>query len=130
MTIDWTIDPTSGLVHLIYDGDPDFEIWAAEMLRIFAHTDFQPGFGFVAEIDGGGVPDAEHMNRVLQFVEAHDADFANARWANVTRNLAHYGMTRVAQARSDHLSSEVRAFRDVAAAAEWAARPPRATEPQ
>jgi hypothetical protein len=125
--IEWRIDPGIGVVHLRYAGQPDFAYWAEVMRTIFAHPAYRPGMGFVAELDGALPPDTAHLMQVLAFVSAHEADFGACRWANVTTNPAHYGMTRVAQARSHHVPSTVGVFSTVAEAVAWA-RPDAAAE--
>ncbi len=127
MKIDWHIDPTSGLVHLKYSGSTEFAYWSATMRAIFAHEHYRPGFGFVAEIDGALVPDAAYLAQALDFVERHAEQFAGSRWANVTVNPAHYGMTRMAQARSHSFTSELAAFPTVAEAVAWVRRSSAAT---
>ena len=123
MKIDWTIDPSARLVYLKYSGTTEFAYWSATMRSIFAHEHYEPGFGFIAEIDGALVPDGANLTQMLEFVERHAAEFSGSRWANVTVNPAHFGMTRVAQARSHHFTSELAAFTSVAEAERWARGP-------
>ena len=123
MQIDWQLDSSAGLVTLEYGGAPDAAAWAATMREIFAHPAYRAGFGFVALLDGSDVPDVAHLAEVQRFIEQHAAQMHGARWANVTTDPAHYGMTRIAQVRSEMLTVEIQAFDNVTDAAAWAARP-------
>lgn len=127
MTIDWHIDATRGLVHLQYSGTPQFSAWAETMRSIFAHPSYRVGFGFIADIEQCAPPDTTYVLASIQFVAEHAAEFGSARWANVTTDPAHYGMTRVVQARSHELPSNVDVFRTMDEAIAWA-RPESASE--
>jgi hypothetical protein len=120
MIIDWHIDETRGLVFLRYSGTPRFTVWAGAMRAVFAHPSYRPGLGFVADIDACAPPDTPYILRCIQFVSEHAAQIGDARWANVTTNPAHYGMTRVSQARSADLPSTVEVFRTMDEAIAWA----------
>ncbi len=120
MTIDWHIDPARGLVHLRYGGTPHFAVWANTMLEVFAHPSYEAGFGFVADIADCAPPDTPYILACINFVAEHAAEFGSARWANVTSDPAHYGMTRVAQGRSQELPSNVEVFATFEEAIAWA----------
>lgn len=120
MTIDWHIDEPRGLVHLRYSGTPEFTYWANTMREVFAHPSYRAGFGFVADIDDCAPPDTAYVVASISFVAEHAAEFGRARWANVTTDPAHYGMTRVAQGRSQELPSEVEVFSSLEEAIAWA----------
>jgi len=120
MLIDWQIDEVRGVVHLRYRGTPEFVFWAATMRSIFAHPSYRTGFGFVADLADSEPPDTSYVLQSIQFVAEHAAEFGAARWANVTVNPAHYGMTRIAQARSHELPSQLEVFRTVDEAVAWA----------
>ena len=123
MTIDWHIDTATRVVHLRYAGHLVFSHWADTMRAIFAHPDYVPGMGFVAQIDGSLPPDTAYLLKSIEFVEQHAAQFLDCRWANVTTNPAHYGMTRVAQARSHDVPSTLGIFSTVAEAVAWVSAP-------
>lgn len=110
MIISWHIDEQRGLVHLHYSGEPRFKVWANTMLDIFVHPAYRAGFGFVADIGDCTPPDTPYILACIRFVAEHADEFGSARWANVTTDLAHYGMTRIAQARSEELPSNVEVF--------------------
>lgn len=129
MKIDWHIDPNARVVYLKYSGTTEFAYWSATMHRILADEHYEPGFGFVAEIDGALVPDTAVLTQMLNFVERRGPEFKGSRWANVTVNPAHFGMTRMAQARSQHFTSELAVFTTVAEAEQWAGRASAADEP-
>jgi hypothetical protein len=120
VTIDWHIDPERGVVHLRYGGTPEFSVWSETMRAIFAHPEYRVGFGFVADIGGCEPPDTSYVVQNIQFVAEHAAQIGSARWANVTTDPAHYGMTRIAQARSHDLPSQVDVFRTMEEAIAWA----------
>jgi len=120
MTIDGHIDPARQLVHLRYAGTPHFTVWANTMREVFAHPSYAAGFGFVADITDSAPPDTQYILACINFVTEHAAEFASARWANVTTDPAHYGMTRVTQGRSQELPSTVEVFATFEAAIAWA----------
>jgi hypothetical protein len=120
MIIEWHIDEARGLVHLRYSGTPEFVVWADTMRDIFAHPAYRTGFGFVADIGDCTPPDTPYILASIKFVAEHVAEFGSARWANVTTDLAHYGMTRIAQARSQELPSNVEVFAAMDEAIAWA----------
>ncbi len=119
MEIDWQIDVEARVVLMRYRGPLDFECWAETVRAIFADPQYRPGMHFVAELDGSPPPDTAYILASIAFVEEHAAQFGACRWANVTKAPAHYGMTRVAQARAHHLPSTVGVFASVSEALEW-----------
>ena len=120
MTIDWHIDESRGLVHLQYNGSPEYHVWAETMRSIFAHPSYRVGFGFIADTGHSPPPDTPFVLATIQFVAEHASEFGSARWANVTTDPAHYGMTRLAQARSHELPSHLDVFRTMEEAVAWA----------
>lgn len=120
MRIDWHIDAARGLVHLRYGGIPQFTVWASTMLDVFAHPLYEAGFGFIADLSHCAPPDTPYILASIKFVSEHPAEFGSARWANVTTDPAHYGMTRVAQGRSQELPSNVEVFATFEDAIVWA----------
>lgn len=124
MNISWSIDPARRIVHLVYRGDPDFGVWSAAMEEILDHPDHRPGMGFVVDLTGAGFPDNAHLRRVAGFVRANRERMGGFRWANVTADPVHYGMTRMAQVIVEGLPGELEIFEEVEEAVEWAARGP------
>ncbi len=120
MEISWFVDPDAHLVRLKYRGEPDFEVWSKVMLAIFADPAYRTGFGFVADLTESGLPDTAHLRQVDAFVRKHEGRLRGCRWANITNDVVHYGMTRVAEAFIDDLSWEIRAFTSAADADSWA----------
>jgi len=120
MEITWFVDPGAGLVRLRYRGEPDFNVWAGVMTAIFADPAYRPGFGFVADLTESGVPDTDHLRQVELFVRRHERQMKGSRWANVTHDIVHYGMTGVAEVFVEDLSSTIRAFTSAADAEAWA----------
>lgn len=120
MNITWSIDSRAGLVRLVYVGDVDYPTWEATMLEIFAHPDYRPGLGFVANLTDAAAPDQAHLRRVTEFVAAHQDEMGTSRWANVTKKPAHVGMTRMAQVFVEDMGNSLQVFSDQEEAERWA----------
>ena len=120
MEIAWSIDPELRLVRLKYRGSADYPAWEKTMLEIFSHPDYRPGFGFIANLADAEVPDQAHLRQVSDFVAAHQEQLAGSRWANVTTQAAHYGMTRMAQVFVEGSVSPLQVFDSEEKAERWA----------
>jgi hypothetical protein len=120
MKITWSIDAKDRLVRLRYSGLPDYEFWEKAMIEIFSHPDYRPGFGFVADLRNSGVPDQAHLRRVAAIFGIHREEVGESRWANVTTDPAHYGMSRMAQVFVEGQPVPLRIFEALEAAERWA----------
>jgi hypothetical protein len=89
------------------------------MEEIFRHPDYRRGFAFIADLSESAIPDPEHLRQVRHFLETHEDAIGGCRWANVTTNPAHYGMTRMAQVFVEGMPTTLGVFSSSEEAEAW-----------
>ncbi len=120
--LEFSIHPQARLVRITYLADPTFDEFAATVRAIFAHPDFRPGMGVLA--DRSAIltpPTTEYVHRVVRFMGEFIPRHQVARWAQVASGPAAFGVARMGGALGAEDQVEYRVFTDVARAERWLA---------
>lgn len=120
MPLAFAIEATAGIVTLTYTGDPSFDEWASTMDEVLQDPAFRPGYGLLLDrTQLTRAPDAEYIQRVVQYMRTHAPQLGGGRVANLVSSDVAYGMARMAQTLLDRSSGTGQVFRDRAEALKW-----------
>lgn len=133
MPVSAAVDPTQHVVTLHFTGTTSFEQWKTTMDELLANPAYQPGMCVVSDHrEAADIPSPEFVRAKVDWLEAHADAFPGCGWAIIARDLADYGMSRMAEMLIERTSVSLRAFRDYREARDWLAEhesTPRATRP-
>ena len=116
------VDTTQHVVTLRYTGTTSFEQWREAMHALLANPAYQPGMCVVADHrEADDIPSPEFVRAKVDWLEAHADSFPGCGWAIIARDLADYGMSRMAEMLVERTTVALRAFRDYAEARAWLA---------
>jgi len=118
--LSYEIDENRREVRVTYLNQPSFEEWARTMEAILSDHRYCAGFGFLMDRRNITNPASiAYMQRLVQFVGAHQSQSGAARWALVVSGVASFGMARMAEGLDE--SESIRAFREIESARSWLA---------
>lgn len=120
MNLRYSIDKTSRIVTVHYEGKPDFDEWADTIRAVLRDPDHEPGFGFLLERRlVAEAPTAEYIRQAVHFIQAHQTELGGCRWAVAVSGNAPYGMVRMAQALAEGIPFPLQVFTDIEKAKGW-----------
>lgn len=122
MTVTASIDAEQHVVTLHFTGATSFEEWQATMDRLLADAAYRPGMCILSDHrDADDVPTAEHVRAVVEYLDRHADAFPGCGWAIIARDLADFGMNRMAEMLAERTHVSFRAFRQLDEARVWLA---------
>ena len=116
------IDATEHIVTLHFTGDTTFAQWQAAMDEVLASAAYRPGMCMVSDHrEAGGIPTPHDIRQMVDYLDRHADDFPGCGWAIIARDLADFGMSRMAEMLAEPTRVSVRAFRYPEEARTWLA---------
>ncbi len=118
MSLTYTIDKAIRMVTIQYNANPDFAEFERTMETVFKDPNYKAGLNFLLDrhlVDEP--PSTEYIKELVGFLKKHELKLNCV--AFMVKNVASYGMGRMAQILAEDVDVRLQVFTDMKEAKQW-----------